>query len=271
VSPTGTTQRRRPPAAPVERPGRGPHPRVSERRRAVSRQLGRRRFVVLCVLAALVTLGALAWPLAHSRFFSARVVVVSGAHETPVADVLDAAGLANDPPMIDVRAGVAARAIEALPWVNRATVSLEWPDGVHIAISERRAVCAVAHGAGWLEIDRSGRVLAGVRAAPAGLVEAALPGPLAVPGHDVGPGSRAALAVAATLPPVLLTRVTLVEARRGGTVELTLAGGIQVILGSASQLGAKYEDVAAIEAGAPPGAGSVIDVSVPETPTVSAK
>jgi cell division protein FtsQ len=232
--------------------------------------MGRRRFVVLCALAALVTLGALAWPLAHSRFLSARVVVVSGAHETPAAAVLGAAGLTTDPPMIDVRAGAAARAIEALPWIDRATVSLAWPDGVHITVTERRAVCAVAQGAGWVEVDRTGRVLADVPAALPGLVQAQLRGALAAPGHVVAPGSRAALAVAATLPSVLRPSVTRVEAEAGGAVDLTLASGIQVVLGPASQLQAKYEDVAAIVAGAPPAAGSVIDVTVPQSPTVSA-
>jgi len=244
---------------------------VSERRRAVSRQLGRRRRVVLAALAALVTIAALAWPLAHSHFLSARVVVVGGAHETARAAVLAAAGLAGDPPMIDVRAGTAARAIEALPWVKAATVSLEWPDGVRIALSERRAVCAVADGAGWVEIDRTGRVLADVPAAPAGLVHASLPGASAAPGRTVTPRALAALAVAAALPPVLRPEITLVEARGGGAVDLTLSGGTLVVLGPASQLGAKFEDIAAIVAGAPPAAGSVIDVSVPQSPTVSAR
>lgn len=271
MGPTDTTLRRRPSAANDERRVRDPHPRVSERRRAVSRQMGRRRRVVLASVAALVTLAALAWPLAHSRFLSARVVVVNGALETPRAQVLGAAGLTGDPPMIDVRAGVAARAIEALPWVRHATVSLEWPDGVRIALSERRAVCAVAHGAGWVEIDRTGRVLADVSAAPPGLVHASLPGVVALPGRTMAGGALGAVAVAASLPPVLRPDITLVEARPGGAVDLLVTGGTLVVLGPASQLGAKYEDTAAILAGAPPAPGSVIDVSVPQSPTVSGK
>jgi hypothetical protein len=270
VGPTDTTLRRSRPAGADRRPA-APHPRVSERRRAVSRQLGRRRFVVLCVLAALATLGALAWPLAHSRFFAARVVVVDGAPETSRAAVLAAAGLTDAPPMIDVQPATAARAIEALPWVGRATVSLEWPDGVRIAVQERRAVGVVARGSEWVEIDRTGRVLADVTAAPDGLVPVTLLGPPPPPGHWVSSSSRAAVVVAATLPSVLGPRVTLVAALPGGVVDLTLSGGVQVVLGGTSQLSAKYEDVAAIEAGAPPAAGSVIDVTVPQSPTVSAK
>jgi cell division protein FtsQ len=265
MAPTQTTTRRRPAEVAAR-----PHPRVIERRRAVSRQMGRRRFVVLCVAAAVVTLAAVAWPLAHSRFFSARVVVVRGAHETPLAQVLAAAGVANAPPMIDVHAGAAERALDALPWVGRATVSLEWPDGVRITLSERRAVGAVARGTGWVELDRTGRVLADVANAPLGLVHVELAGALTAPGGTVGAGSGPALAVAATLPPVLRPDVALVEAGPGATVVLELVGGVDADLGGANQLGAKYEDVAAIEAGAPPAAGSVIDVAVPQSPTVSA-
>src|SRR5580693_459332 len=100
MAPTQTLTRRRSPEAEPR-----PHPRVTERRRTVSRQMGRRRFVVLCVAAAVVTLAAVAWPLAHSRFFAARVVAVQGAQETPLAQVLAAAGVANAPPMIDVHPG----------------------------------------------------------------------------------------------------------------------------------------------------------------------
>ena len=44
---------------------------------------------------------------------------------------------------------------------------------------------------------------------------------------------------------------------------LTLTTPVTVDLGPASQLGAKYEDVAAVLAGATLHAGDVIDVSVP--------
>ena len=86
----------------------------------------------------------------------------------------------------------------------------------------------------------------------------------------MGAGSSPALTVAATLPPVLRPDVALVQAGPGATVVLELAGGVVADLGGADQLGAKYEDVASIEAGAQPAAGSVIDVSVPQSPTVSA-
>ncbi|HXQ19067.1 MAG TPA: FtsQ-type POTRA domain-containing protein [Acidimicrobiales bacterium] len=252
------------------RRAREPHPRVSARRRAVSKELGRRRLVVLCALAVLATLAAIAWPLAHSHYFSARVIVVRGALETPVSEVLAAAGLGTHPAMIDVHPGAAAHSIEALPWVLRATVALDWPDGVRITLSERTAVCAVAHGGGWAEVDRTGRVLADVATPPPGLVRATLVGATPAPGRWVAAGSGPALAAAAALPPVLAPQVAMIEAAPGGTVDLGLVDGVRVVLGPATQLGAKFEDVAAIEAGARPRAGSVMDVSVPQSPTVSA-
>lgn len=271
MGPTDTALGRAKRVAPSDRRARELHPRVSARRRAVSKELGRRRLVVLCALAVLATLAAIAWPLAHSHYFSARVIVVRGAVETPVPAVLTAAGLATHPAMIDVHAGAAARSIEALPWVRRATVALEWPDGVAITLTERTAVCAVARGAGWAEIDRSGRVLADLATPPAGLVRATLLGATPLPGRWVGAGSGPALAVAASLPSRLAPRVAVIEAQPGGAVDLGLVDGVRVVMGPATQLAAKFEDVAAIEAGAPPAPGSVMDVSVPQSPTVSAR
>jgi cell division protein FtsQ len=265
MGPTDTTLRR-PDRARRAAPT---HPRVSARRRDVARQHGRRRLVVLCVVASAMTLGALAWPVLHSRWFAARAVNISGSLHTPRAAVLQAAGLAGAPPMIDVRVGAAQARLDALPWVQRATVSLSWPDGVDVTITERVAVAVVADGHAFAELDRSGRVLADAPAAPDGLVPVSLLGALGPPGSTVRRNSEPALVVAAALPPVLRPSVALVAAAPDGSVTLTLASGVHVAFGQASELTAKFEDIAAIEAGAPPGPHAVLDVSVPQSPTVS--
>ena len=50
-----------------------------------------------------------------------------------------------------------------------------------------------------------------------------------------------------------------------------MSSPVTVDLGTASQLQAKYEDVAAILAGATLHAGRVIDVSVPDSPVVTGR
>ena len=53
-----------------------------------------------------------------------------------------------------------------------------------------------------------------------------------------------------------------------GTVVLALTSGLVVLLGTVSDLPAKYEDVAAIIANAPLRGAHTIDVTVPQSPTV---
>ena len=52
-------------------------------------------------------------------------------------------------------------------------------------------------------------------------------------------------------------------------MSLALVVPVTVDLGGPTQLAAKYEDVAALLAGAPLTAGDVLDVSVPDAPTVT--
>ena len=77
------------------------------------------------------------------------------------------------------------------------------------------------------------------------------------------------LAVAASLPPAFAQQVVTVSVGPGGRVTLALSTPVTIDLGTAAQLPAKYEDVASILARAKLTAGDVIDVSVPESPTVS--
>jgi cell division protein FtsQ len=224
--------------------------------------------VVLITLAVISILAAALWPLAHSRFLSARVLRVEGNRHTPIAVVLSAAGLSGHPPMIDVNAGADARAIEALPWISSATVRKAWPDGVVIRVSERRAVAVVAGGHGIAELDPTGRVLADVGSAPVGLARLLSVGTPGVPGTTLK-GAGGCLGVAAALPPAFSGLVQAISPSPGGGVDLALSNGVGVILGPPTQLPAKFEDIASLLAGATLPVGSVMDVSVPQSPAVS--
>lgn len=248
-------------------------PRIRERRAGVLRSEARRRLRrALAVLGALGLAGG-AWGLLHSPLFSARVVTVVGSARTPAAAVVAAAGLAGRPPLLDVNAAAAAAAVDRLPWVRRARVVRQWPDGVRITVVDRRPVAAVAlgpPGRGWALLDRSGRVLALQPARPASLEEVSAPAASARPG---APGSTtgaysAALRVVVTLPPAFRAQVSEVVQGRGGAVTLHLTSPLTVYLGSTSGLHQKYEDVAALLSGAQLAAGDVLDVSAPAAPVV---
>ena len=249
------------PRAPID-------PRLERRRRAVRRRHSRRRRIIVIALAVVVSLGALAWPLAHSRYLSATVVRVVGIDHTSASAVLDASGLASHPPMMDINGPLSAARIEALPWVASARVDLEWPDGVVVTVTERTAVAVVADGAaGWAELDSTGRVLATVTAAPSGLVHLVSTGLPGAPGTTFE-AAEPSLVVAAALPAAFKSMVTGV-APAGHGVDLSLSDGITVVVGTATQLPSKFEDIASLLAGAGLRSGSVIDVSVPNSPVVS--
>ena len=245
---TATTKARPPKRAPAQRAAIDP--RISARRTAVSRQRGRRRLGWLVALGVVTVLVVGGWFLLHTPWFSAGTVTVLGAtHETP-AQVIAAGGLASRPALIDVHAGTVAQGIERLPWVRSAAVEVAWPDKVHIVVTEQVPVAEMKTAAGqWA-------LLTGPRA----------PSPA---GSTLGSADQVGLEVAATLPVSFKAQVTSVGVQPGGWVQLAMTTPIVVNVGTASQLPSKYEDVTSILAGATLHAGDVIDVSVPDAPTVT--
>jgi cell division protein FtsQ len=256
--------------------GSGVDPRIRQRRVAVARHQGRRRlrFVVAAVIVVLVVVGGLG--LLHTGLFSAKKVEVTGSHpHIPTATILAAAGLAGHPPLISVNTGVVAAKVEKLPRIATARVSRNWPDHITIAVTERVSVASMAGpGTSWSEVDRTGRTVQVDAARVPALVDVAVrdakggvpPAPL---GFITNAADIPALQVARTLPAAFSGQVTQVIGNADGTVNLVLNSGLTVLLGTDKALHAKYEAVAAIIAGAPLHGAKTIDVTVPQSPTVS--
>jgi cell division protein FtsQ len=244
------------------------HPRVWQRRVAVLREQGRRRLRwVVAGVAVLVVLCVVLLVL-HTPLLALRNATVRGAQHTGTQAVLAEAGLLDDPPLIDVDPSTVAARVERLPWVAHAVVVRHWPDSVTITVTERVALGSIARpGGGVAVVDASGRILAWQSAPPPGLV---LVAPVA-PGHPgtvLAPAARPALQVAAALPASLAGRVRDVSANARGMVTLDLGGGVSASLGSTAELPAKLTAVASVLAGARVSSPSVIDVTVPDEPTV---
>lgn len=252
-------------------------PRIRQRRLAVARRQGRRRLRVLVAAAIVVVLVAGGFGLLHTGFFSAKKVEVSGAHpHVSSATILAAAGLTGHPPLISVNPGAVAAKVEGLPWVATARVSRNWPDHVTIAVTERVPVAIMAGpSTSWSVVDRTGRTVQVDGPRPAGLVDLAVRDAKGAPvaparlGAPTAPAALPALQVARTLPTAFSAQVTQVIGNPDGTVVLALNSGLTVLLGTDKKLHAKYEDVAAIIAGAPLHGAKTIDVTVPQSPTVS--
>ena len=234
------------------------------------REQGRRR--LRAVTIGLVGTGVIvgAWFLLHSPLLSARSVTVTGAVHESATQVVAQAGLASQPPLLDVNAGAAAAAIERLPWVQSATVHVSWPDGVHIAVTEEIPRFVVGEPAGhWVTLSADGRVLSVSSARAPGLVLLSVPQPPGATATTLSARDEPGLRVASTLPASFAGQVTAVTVEPGGWVQLSLTTPVVVDIGAPSELTAKYEDVSSILAGATLHNGDVIDVSVPDAPTVT--
>ena len=180
-------------------------------------------------------------------------MTVSGAHpHTSTAAIVDAAGLDGHPPLISVDPGATAARVERLPFIASAQVHRHWPDGVTVSVTERvpKAVMAgpARPGRCWTAY---GRTLAVDPGRPPGFIVVTVETPdgPARPGK-VGttlPGADSfALTVCRTLPLAFSAQVVSVTEAANATVSLGLNSGITVLLGTDSDMAAKYEDVAAV-------------------------
>lgn len=168
-------------------------PRMHERRVTVLRAQGRRRLrILLGVLTAGCVLG-LAWLVVHSPLLAVSSVSVRGAHQESAATIARVGAVHDGDATLFVDGGAVARRVEALPWIERATVSRNLPHGITISVVERAPVAWVrrpaAAGAApvFALVDRSGRVLADVGLPPAGLAELVGVRRTPPPGHTIAP------------------------------------------------------------------------------------
>ena len=251
-------------------------PRIRQRRQEIERSLGRRRMRRIVVVVAAVALVAGAVALLHTRWFGARVITVTGTHpHTSDAAIVAATGLDRHPAMISVDPGTIASRVETLSYIATAQVHRHWPDGVEIQVTERVPVVQMAAPAtSWSTLDGNGRTLQVQPGRTPGLVVLIVhtPGggvPPAPIGDALPVNAAAGLAVSRTLPPAFAAQVVSVTEASDQTVSLALTSGITVQMGTATDLRTKYEDVAAIIAHASLRGATTIDVTVPQSPTVS--
>ena len=195
---------------------------------------------------------------------------VTGALHTTEAEVLAVSGLAADPPLIDVDTGRAEAALDRLPWVGSAEVRVEWPDSVTVSIAERHPLVAMPlPRGGFLLADASGRILATTVQRPAGLLEASGPVGAGRPGGRLPQADAPLLATAARLPSSLEAHVTAVSWQPGLGVELSLAAGQRVLLGSESDLAEQAIALTTLLDKVPLHGVATIDLRVPDSPLLT--
>ena len=246
------------------------HRKIASRRSDVAQQRRRKRLLVAGGVAGVILMGITAWGVLHLSVFRLHHLTVSGNSHESEAVIANTAGLSGSPALIDVSAGSIEHQLAQLPWVKTVSVSVQWPSTVKLRITERAPAASVDTASGWLVVDGTGRVLARSRTQPSGLavVQAPATGSPAVGQWFTG-GIRHGFLVAGTLPKAFKSQVALVVVHPTGAITLHLVRPVIIEMGQATELTQKYEDIAAVIAGATLHAGDVLDVSVPQSSTIS--
>jgi cell division protein FtsQ len=216
----------------------------------------RRRIVALSA----VTVVGLGYLLFFTSFLGVSTVEVVGARTVAERDVLAAAEVAENEPLLRLDTDAVAERVATLPDIATATVERSLPSTVTITVTERRAVAYHDGDRGLRLVDAAGVPYKTVPEPPDGLPRLELfdPGPA----DDV---TRAVTTVLAALPAELADEVVAARASTPGAVEFDLADGRVVRWGDADQNTQKAQVLAVLLTRE----GEVYDVSSPELPTVS--
>ncbi|MDE2516794.1 MAG: cell division protein FtsQ/DivIB [Rhodospirillales bacterium] len=164
-------QGRAPRASVKDRPGRW-HLLLRRQRRLVRPALGLGfAAMVVLLLAALVEQGASSGVLGslHARIagwgagagLTVRHIEIKDRANTPPGALARALGVHIGEPMLGFSVAAARKRIEALAWVDHATVERRLPDTVVVQLQERRPFAIWQHDGKFVLIDRKGQVVAG--------------------------------------------------------------------------------------------------------------
>jgi cell division protein FtsQ len=221
-------------------------PRVRARRAAVKREKSRKRLwwalgvggVVLVAVGVLAVLG--------SSLFAVETVTVQGAVYTDPVQLQAIVDDLTGEPVLLVDTLAAERALEEIPWVERAIVTTDFPNDVLIDIRERVPLASYQGSDGRFRvIDRDGRVLDVLDGQPIDYLLVTGAGPDLDPGAFAGAPYAGAAQLVGALPAEIraLTVSASVDAATGDLGLVldpgTPAPDISVRLGAATGLDGK--------------------------------
>jgi cell division protein FtsQ len=245
---------------------RGIEPRMRERRVQVKRSQGRRRLIRLAVGlgVVLVVVGTLA--VLGSSLFAVRAedVRVFGAVYTDREVLSEIVDDAVGTPVLRLDTGDLTDRIEAIPWVESATVRTDFPHGLTIDIRERAAMTTYqGPDQRFRVLDREGRVLDVIDKYPFAYVLIGGPDPVDLaPGEFAPRGYVAASELAKNLTGSVRGRVTMIEVTSDGArLVMHLDDGTRVFFGEARDLLAKLVRLEAVLANGQEREPGLVDVS----------
>ncbi|MFM8946782.1 MAG: FtsQ-type POTRA domain-containing protein [Actinomycetota bacterium] len=206
--------------------------RFRQRRLAVRRQEGRRRLWWLIVAGSAVVAILVVLLLLTSPILSVRKVTLEGvvyADPERVGEVV--ASLKGDPILTADLQG-AAESLEAIPWVEKARVSMHLPSQVHIEIVERQPIGFYRAVDGFNRvIDLDGRVLDVIEGDLVDYPFIGGTGPNLSAGDLVGQPFLGAAQLINALPRDLRVRLVTAAVTPDGEVSLALTDEVDVLFG----------------------------------------
>ncbi|MET9291726.1 FtsQ-type POTRA domain-containing protein [Streptomyces sp. NPDC003077] len=258
---SGSRSPRRPP---------GKRPPGKRRPAALRDRLPRRRTMIAVAVLVAVAAGFGGWALYGSSWLRVTRVTASGTRVLTDDEVVKAAAVPMDTPLVSVDTeAVAARVRAALPRVKTVDIVRSWPHGIGLKVTERTPEVVERTGDGFVQVDDEGVRFATVSAAPQGV-------PLLVMDADESPSlrrfgiarlRREAAGVIAALPERMHRDVRAVRVRSYDSLTLELTGDRTVAWGSGEQGEAKARVFAALLKAAR--GARHFDVSVPSAPAAS--
>jgi cell division protein FtsQ len=248
-------------------------PKIQARREQVQYERHRRRGRRLLVISSAAAVVAAGFWTFRSPLFDVDQITVKGADLSGADAVRQATGVDRGDRLVTVPLDRIAERVQALPWIESATVSRSWPGTVSVSVVERTPVAAAPIDfLVWLVIDERGRQLGLVPDATGLVILDAIPF-APEPGSLVPADYRGVIDVAGSMPPRLRPMVVALRPAEGGEVDGTLqldgGGEATVRFGRPDQLERKWLSVLSILENADLGGISQIDVRVPATPALT--
>ena len=230
---------------------------VEEQPRLGSRTVKGLRLLVWLIILTVVSV-ALGLVLYFTPVMSARSIVVVGTGAVTREQVLDAAQVRLETPLLQIDTDAVADRVAGIRAVASARVQREYPSTLRITIAERIPLVVKDFPDGPHLFDRDGVDFA-TAPPPPGLpyLDVDNPGP-------TDPPTKAALEVLTALRPEVVAQVGRIAAPSVASITLTLADGRTVVWGTTDRTDEKADKLTALLTQP----GRVYDVSSPDLPTV---
>jgi cell division protein FtsQ len=211
--------------------------------------------VSLLLFASVVGIGLI---LYFTPLMAARGIIVTGIGALTRDEVLDAAHVKPDTPLLQINTDAVADRVAAIRRVASARVQRDYPSALMITIVERIPLVVKDLPDGPHLFDRDGVDFATAPPPPAlPYIDVDNPGP-------ADPATKAALAVLTALRPEVVAQVSRIAAPSVASITLTLTDGRTVIWGTTDRTEEKAQKLAALLTRP----GRTYDVSSPDLPTI---